>query len=303
MTQIIDFFLELCTKYIYLIIHLYEFRMNQPQMIPPREIRTKVRYLKYLEKEKSRIHEGITWLCIILNIAIFFVHININQSIYNISLVFSFITLLMKLFTFTNLKDHRYYEWHKVNIQTRILFYLGLTGNFVSFVTLVVFLAVEIGEYEVWMGIGVTLLTLIHIFPFIIRAMCGIVSKYQSLIPLNAAEQLMARGMGLTIAPRHSPVIVSAPGSPRSDTSALPQSQYPPPYYHTTPVQSRTGTADINRKVSDMEKKCIICFHDLDDNDKKFLPCFHVYHAKCINDWLSRQRTCPTCTTPVPEEV
>lgn len=46
----------------------------------------------------------------------------------------------------------------------------------------------------------------------------------------------------------------------------------------------------------DEEKdECIICFDELIDTEIKKLKCNHIYHNKCINDWLNKKNTCPIC--------
>lgn len=35
------------------------------------------------------------------------------------------------------------------------------------------------------------------------------------------------------------------------------------------------------------------------DEEIRKLPCNHVYHLKCIDDWLLRSFTCPSCMEPV----
>ena len=40
-------------------------------------------------------------------------------------------------------------------------------------------------------------------------------------------------------------------------------------------------------KLKEENKSCVICYEDFKDNDDAiFLPSFHVFHAKCIKEWL-----------------
>uniref|UniRef100_A0A914UVI8 RING-type domain-containing protein n=1 Tax=Plectus sambesii TaxID=2011161 RepID=A0A914UVI8_9BILA len=46
--------------------------------------------------------------------------------------------------------------------------------------------------------------------------------------------------------------------------------------------------------------ECAICMVDLKDGDPiRFLPCLHSYHVDCVDDWLMRSFTCPSCMEPV----
>lgn len=39
---------------------------------------------------------------------------------------------------------------------------------------------------------------------------------------------------------------------------------------------------------------------DFQQGDKiRYMPCMHVYHVHCIDAWLMRSFTCPSCMEPV----
>lgn len=41
---------------------------------------------------------------------------------------------------------------------------------------------------------------------------------------------------------------------------------------------------------------CVICFEDYKKEDKiVLLKCSHIYHEKCITDWLNNDISCPLC--------
>eukprot|EP00039_Didymoeca_costata_P027255 m.17992 g.17992 ORF g.17992 m.17992 type:complete len:176 (-) comp6161_c0_seq2:247-774(-) len=42
--------------------------------------------------------------------------------------------------------------------------------------------------------------------------------------------------------------------------------------------------------------ECTICMEEyLDGQDIRFLPCLHMYHKTCVDDWLMRNFNCPLC--------
>lgn len=46
--------------------------------------------------------------------------------------------------------------------------------------------------------------------------------------------------------------------------------------------------------------ECVICMMELQIGEEvRYLPCMHTYHAVCIDDWLLRSLTCPSCLEPV----
>nr|CAH7763070.1 unnamed protein product [Callosobruchus chinensis]CAI5853773.1 unnamed protein product [Callosobruchus analis] len=57
-----------------------------------------------------------------------------------------------------------------------------------------------------------------------------------------------------------------------------------------------TGTYDGCKKV----RECVICMGEFVVGDPlRYLPCMHTYHLTCIDDWLMRSLTCPSCLEPV----
>ncbi|GIX74356.1 hypothetical protein CEXT_110671 [Caerostris extrusa] len=41
--------------------------------------------------------------------------------------------------------------------------------------------------------------------------------------------------------------------------------------------------------------KCSVCLDTSRRKNMKYLPCSHVFHRKCINRWLKKDRRCPIC--------
>lgn len=47
-------------------------------------------------------------------------------------------------------------------------------------------------------------------------------------------------------------------------------------------------------------RECVICMIEFNVGDSvRYLPCMHTYHCQCIDDWLMRSLTCPSCLEPV----
>uniref|UniRef100_A0A915PQ92 RING-type domain-containing protein n=1 Tax=Setaria digitata TaxID=48799 RepID=A0A915PQ92_9BILA len=59
--------------------------------------------------------------------------------------------------------------------------------------------------------------------------------------------------------------------------------------------------ADTYKKEGKMrEIECPICMVDFVEGDPiRYLPCMHSYHKKCVDDWLMRSFSCPSCMEPV----
>ncbi|XP_070711782.1 uncharacterized protein [Pempheris klunzingeri] len=59
--------------------------------------------------------------------------------------------------------------------------------------------------------------------------------------------------------------------------------------------------------LSDADSMCLICHHDLNrgSGGTRELHCTHTFHKECIEEWLWRKQSCPTCQVQVsmPEPV
>jgi len=59
-----------------------------------------------------------------------------------------------------------------------------------------------------------------------------------------------------------------------------------------------------NVKDSGNPKSCIICMEPLKKGEAvRILECTHVYHSKCIDQWIQESNTCPMCKNPVIKRI
>lgn len=48
--------------------------------------------------------------------------------------------------------------------------------------------------------------------------------------------------------------------------------------------------------TDDDGRRCQICIEDFEEGDElRTLPCFHLFHAKCVDQWLKVNSVCPQC--------
>lgn len=80
------------------------------------------------------------------------------------------------------------------------------------------------------------------------------------------------------------------------DSNVHPTPPAPPPQPPLTETVSITNAEDIE-KLPTRECKiwCAICREGDEHQLCKRMPCFHEFHAKCINQWLAINRLCPQC--------
>ena len=44
------------------------------------------------------------------------------------------------------------------------------------------------------------------------------------------------------------------------------------------------------------KNQCMICLSNYKMGDKQYiLPCFHIFHTKCLKTWMFQKRYCPIC--------
>ena len=64
--------------------------------------------------------------------------------------------------------------------------------------------------------------------------------------------------------------------------------------------------ADAARKKSDEDTtdKCTICLSDFEEGeDVRRLPCMHLFHAECVDQWLKTNKCCPICRVDIDHKV
>lgn len=48
------------------------------------------------------------------------------------------------------------------------------------------------------------------------------------------------------------------------------------------------------------KKQCIICLTDFQEGEEiESLPCIHLFHKNCIDEWLTNTNKCPLCKTTI----
>jgi len=102
----------------------------------------------------------------------------------------------------------------------------------------------------------------------------------------------------------------------QAESNPLQGLDFPSTYEDLTELQERIGY--VSRGLSDEQiaelpqasfrpttskdnkPSCIICISDFESGDiTKSLPCMHLFHSKCIDQWLKVKGKCPTCQTVV----
>ncbi|KGL97098.1 RING finger protein 165, partial [Charadrius vociferus] len=55
---------------------------------------------------------------------------------------------------------------------------------------------------------------------------------------------------------------------------------------------------------SDTDEKCTICLSMLEDGeDVRRLPCMHLFHQVCVDQWLATSKKCPICRVDIETQL
>lgn len=87
------------------------------------------------------------------------------------------------------------------------------------------------------------------------------------------------------------------------ENDVLPDGTCPPA--SQTAIQNLTLiTVSKEDLIEECNRECCICFfqHNVGDEDVARLPCGHLFHKKCISDWLGKKCTCPICRYEIPTD-
>ena len=66
-------------------------------------------------------------------------------------------------------------------------------------------------------------------------------------------------------------------------------------------IRSSSGANDEKDNDNEAEvDKCTICLCELDDGeDVRRLPCMHLFHVSCVDQWLTLNKRCPICRVDI----
>ncbi|KAM4602113.1 uncharacterized protein ACJ7VT_020077 [Polymixia lowei] len=98
-----------------------------------------------------------------------------------------------------------------------------------------------------------------------------------------------------------------SPGPP-APSGPSPHPERRPSLIPTIPEAAETARRTFRRRnvmsTSDADRVCLICHDDLSKGGIRELQCTHTFHRECVEEWLWRKQSCPTChlhvATPLP---
>ncbi|XP_074426530.1 E3 ubiquitin-protein ligase ARK2C isoform X2 [Larus michahellis] len=77
---------------------------------------------------------------------------------------------------------------------------------------------------------------------------------------------------------------------------------FPHKYKKRRPQEGKAEPDD--GEESDTDEKCTICLSMLEDGeDVRRLPCMHLFHQVCVDQWLATSKKCPICRVDIETQL
>ena len=123
----------------------------------------------------------------------------------------------------------------------------------------------------------------------------------------------LPHGMVYPIGPNSRIIYTNNPNYPNTQIRINPAPApmlIPMPMNNVMPKQKKTipnlgqlfEEVELTQSILDKgeQKKCSICLEDFEVGSKIiYLPCFHYYHANCIETWVKNSDKCPLCNIEI----
>lgn len=77
---------------------------------------------------------------------------------------------------------------------------------------------------------------------------------------------------------------------------------FPHKYKKRIPHDGKDQKED--EEEADTDEKCTICLSMLEDGeDVRRLPCMHLFHQVCVDQWLATSKKCPICRVDIETQL
>lgn len=114
--------------------------------------------------------------------------------------------------------------------------------------------------------------------------------------PLNAGALLVAEAFS---GARFGDDVFMATAEDSARSEARPTPEHARPHAsreRADPVPNTRSEPTVVTASARSPNECSICLSHVQPGDAfRTMPCFHTFHATCVDTWLAENRTCPTC--------
>ncbi|CAM9749983.1 unnamed protein product [Ectocarpus sp. 4 AP-2014] len=127
----------------------------------------------------------------------------------------------------------------------------------------------------------------------------------EEVVDGDAATVATGEDAALAASPEHATAAVTAAATPAGPELPGPNGEDVAAEEQASAVAKAAAEEDDPARACDSGEwstgqACIVCFGDYEPGERLArLPCRHVYHAQCIDEWLDRAKlpSCPLCKT------